>query len=311
MVTPGARREAVAHLCQVHGVSQRRACHVIGADRTSMRYRSRRPTDGAVRSRLRELAVARRRFGWRRLKVLLSREGMHLNHKKLRRLYVEERLQVRRRIGRKRAAPTRVPLAPAERPNQRWSMDFVHDTLVDGRRFRILAVVDDCTRENLCLVADTSLSGGRVIRELEALIAKRGPPMQCVSDNGPEFTSLALLRWAQGVGLDWRYIDPGKPQQNAFIESFNGRLRDEFLNETLFTSLNRARAELATWQRDYNNERPHSSLGNLTPIAYAARNASVPQQAEALRSPGGFAPRPVASPDLIGPNSEPILLSTG
>jgi putative transposase len=172
---------------------------------------------------LRELASTRRRFGWRRLRVLLSREGVHMNHKRLRRLYAEERLQVRRRIGRKRAAVTRVPLAPAQGPNQCWSMDFVHDALSDGRRFRILAVVDDYTRENLCLVADTSLPGSRVIRELEAVIARRGRPRQCVSDNGPEFNGLAMLGWAQGLGLDWHYIDPGKPQQNAFIESFNGR----------------------------------------------------------------------------------------
>ena len=190
-------------------------------------------------------------------------------------------------------------------------MDFVHDALSDGRRFRILAVVDDYTRENLCLVADTSLPGGRVIRELEAVIARRGLPRQCVSDNGPEFNGLAMLGWSQGLGLKWHYIDPGKPQQNAFIESFNGRLRDEFLNETLFATLAQARVELEEWRRDYNTERPHSALGNLTPIAYAARNASGPQQAGALRSTGGFAPRPVATPDLTGPNDERILLSTG
>ncbi len=311
MVTPAARREAVAHLGKVHGVSQRRACRAIGVDRTLVRYQSRRPDDKAVRARLRELAAVRRRFGWRRLQVLLLREGVRLNHKKLRRLYVEERLQVRRRIGRKRAVVTRVPLVPARKPNQRWSMDFVHDALSDGRRFRILAVVDDYTRENLCLVADTSLPGGRVIRELEALVTRRGLPQQCVSDNGPEFAGLAMLGWAQSLRLDWHYIEPGKPQQNAFIESFNGRLRDEFLNETLFTTLAQARVELEEWRRDYNTERPHSALGNLTPIAYAARNASVPQQAEALRSTGGFAPRPVATPDLTGPNDERILLSTG
>ena len=173
---------------------------------------------------------------------------MHLNHKKLRRLYTDERLQVRRRIGRKRAAVTRVPLLPAEGANQRWSMDFVHDALSDGRRFRILAVVDDYTRESLCLVADTSLPGGRVIRELEAVIARRGLPRQCVSDNGPEFNGLAMLSWAQDLGLDWHYIEPGKPQQNAFVESFNGRLRDEFLNETLFTTLAQARIELEEWR---------------------------------------------------------------
>jgi putative transposase len=311
MVTPAAKREAAAHLCSVHGVSQRRACRAIGVDRALIRYQSRRPDDKAVRQRLRELAAVRRRFGWRRLQVLLSREGVHMNHKKLRRLYVEERLQVRRRVGRKRAAVTRVPLVPARGPNQRWSMDFVHDALGDGRRFRILAVVDDYTRENLCLVADTSLPGGRVIRELEAVIARRGLPRQCVSDNGPEFNGLAMLGWAQGHGLDWHYIEPGKPQQNAFIESFNGRLRDEFLNETLFTTLAQARVELEEWRRDYNTERPHSALGNLTPLAYAARNASVPQQAGALRLPEGFAPRPVATPDLTGPNDERILLPTG
>jgi len=172
-------------------------------------------------------------------------------------------------------------------------------------------VVDDCTRENLCLVADTSLPAGRVIRELEAVIARRGQPRQCVSDNGPEFAGLAMLGWAKSVGIDWHYIDPGKPQQNAFIESFNGRLRDELLNETLFSSLGQARIELEQWRRDYNTERPHSALGNLTPIAYAARNTSVPQQAEALRSPEGFAPRPVATPDQTGPNDERILLSAG
>ena len=311
MVTPAARREAVAHLCEAHEVSQRRACRAIGVERTSVRYRHRRGDDGAVRSRLRELAAVRRRFGWRRLHVLLAREGIHVNHKKLRRLYIEERLQVRRRGGRKRALGTRAPMIVPLGPNQRWSLDFVSDTLTDGRRFRILAVVDDFTRESLCLVADTSLSGQRVARELDAIIIRRGRPLSCVSDNGTELTSMAILRWSLASGVDWHYIAPGKPTQNAFIESFNGRLRDELLNETLFGSLAQARVALEEWRRDYNTERPHSALGNLTPIAYAARNASVPQQAEALRSPGGFAPRPVATPDLIGPNDERSLLPTG
>jgi putative transposase len=310
MVTPAARREAAVHLCSVHGVSQRRACRAIGVERTSIRSRRRRGDDHAVRKRLRELAAVRRRFGWRRLHVLLSREGLHVNHKRLRRLYREERLQVRRR-GRKRALGTRAPMVLPQGPNQRWSLDFVSDTLTDGRRFRILAMVDDFTRECLSLLADTSLSGLRVARELDALIARRGRPLSCVSDNGTELTSMAILRWSQESGVDWHYIAPGKPTQNAFIESFNGRLRDELLNETLFTSLAHARVALEDWRRDYNTERPHSALGNLTPIAYAARNASVPQQAEALRSPEGFAPRPVATPDLIGPNDERILPLTG
>jgi putative transposase len=231
MVTPAARREAAAHLCSAPGVSQRRACRTIGVERTSIRYRHRRVDDGAMRSRLRKLAAIRRRFGWRRLHVLLSREGARVNHKKLRRLYVEERLQVRRRGGRKRALGTRAPMVLPQGPNQRWSLDFVSDTLTDGRRFRILAMVDDYTRECLCLVADTSLSGLRVVRELDALIARRGRPVGCVSDNGTELTSMAILRWSQTSGVDWHYIAPGKPTQNAFIESFNGRLRNELLRE--------------------------------------------------------------------------------
>ena len=222
MVTPAARCEAAAHLHQVYGVSQRRACQAIGADRSSVRYRHRRPDDVAIRVRLREIAAVRRRFGYRRLHILLRREGLTLNHKKLRRIYAEERLQVRRRGGRKRALGTRAPLVLPQGANQRWSMDFLHDQLSDGRRFRILAIVDDFTRECLALVADTSLSGQRVGRELDAIIAERGKPAACVSDNGTELTSAAILRWSQDSGVEWHYVAPGKPQQNAFIESFNG-----------------------------------------------------------------------------------------
>ena len=220
MVTPVARREAVAHLKVTFEVSERRACWVLGADRTSVRYRSIRPDDAAVRVRLRELAAVRRRFGYRRLHVLLAREGISMNHKKLRRLYREERLQVRRRGGRKRALGTRAPLALPQGTNQRWSLDFLSDALADSRRFRILAIVDDFTRECLALVADTSLSGMRVARELDTLIAMRGKPATVVSDNGTELTSMAILRWSQESRIEWHYIAPGKPQQNAFVESF-------------------------------------------------------------------------------------------
>ena len=237
MVTPAARREAVAHLRLAFEVSERRACSTLGADRTSIRYRSIRPDDAAVRARLRELAAIRRRFGYRRLHVLLRREGIIMNHKKLRRLYREERLQVRRRGGRKRALGTRAPMTLPQGPNQRWSLDFLSDAFADGRRFRILAIVDDFTRECLALVPDTSLPGLRVVRELDALITARGRPVMCVSDNGTELTGMAILRWSQSMQVEWHYIAPGKPQQNAFIESFNGRLRDELLNETIFTSL--------------------------------------------------------------------------
>jgi putative transposase len=311
MVTPVARREAVAHLQQGYAVSQRRACRTLGADRSSVRFRSRRPDDSALRSRLRELAAARRRFGYRRLHLLLDREGLHINHKRLRRLYREERLQVRRRGGRKRALGTRAPMSLPQAPNQRWSLDFVSDTLSDSRRFRILTVVDDYSRECLCLVADTSLSGVRVVRELDAIIAERGRPAMCVSDNGTELTSMAVLRWCQESQIEWHYIAPGKPTQNAFIESFNGRLRDELLNETLFRSLAHARAVLSDWKEDYNTVRPHSAIGNLPPAIYAKLSDPAMQRDGSLRSIGGSAPHPVAPPSQTGSNQQQTLLISG
>jgi putative transposase len=307
MVTPVARREAVVHLSQTWAVSQRRACTVIGADRSAMRYRSRRPDDGPMRTRLRELAAARRRFGYRRLHVLLERDGHRLNHKKLRRLYAEERLQVRRRRGRKRALGTRAPLTIPQGPNQRWSLDFLSDAFDDGRRFRILAIVDDFTRECLCLVADTSLPGLRVARELSAVIAARGRPLLCVSDNGTELTGMAILRWCQESRVEWHYITPGKPTQNAFVESFNGRLRDELLNETLFVSLAHARSALGHWKDDYNAVRPHSALGNRTPIEFATLSDPAMQRGGSLRAIRGSAPRPVAPPSPMGSNEEQTL----
>ena len=282
---PGARREAVLRLRAAHAVSERRACRTVGADRGTARYRSRRPDDADVRFRLRELAAERRRFGYRRLGLLLAREGVRLNHKKLRRLYREERLQVRRRGGRKRALGTRRPLTLPSAKNERWSLDFVSDTLFDGRRFRMLCVVDDCTRECLALVADTSLSGARVARELDAIAAARGFPKSVVSDNGTELTSVAMRRWSQAHGVEWHYIAPGQPQQNAFVESFNGRLRDECLNETVFLSLRHARVVLATWRRDYNEVRPHSALGGRAPATISLPPCSLvsrPSRASAV-----------------------------
>jgi putative transposase len=311
MVTPAAKREAVAHLRTSFEVSERRACAALGVDRTSVRYRGRRPDDAAVRVRLRELAAIRRRFGYRRLLVLMRREGLVMNHKKFRRLYREERLQVRRRGGRKRALGTRAPLAIPQGPNQRWSLDFLSDAFADGRRFRILAIVDDFTRECLALVPDTSLPGLRVVRELEVVIAQRGRPSMFVSDNGTELTGMAVLRWSQQMLIEWHYIAPGKPTQNAFIESFNARVRDELLNETLFTSLAQVRAVLDAWKRDYNNVRPHSALGNLTPTEFADRSAPRLQRGGALRYTTGSAPRPVAPPSPLGSNVTGILPIAG
>ncbi len=311
MVTPAARREAVAHLCSAFEVSERRACSTLAADRASVRYRSTRPDDVAPRTRLRELAGQRRRFGYRRLHILLTREGLVMNHKKLRRLYREECLQVRRRNSRKRALGTRAPIALPQGPNRRWSLDFLSDAFSDGRRFRILAIVDDFTRECLALVADTSLPGLRVVRVLDALVTTRGRPAMIVSDNGTELTSMAILRWSQERQVEWHYIAPGKPQQNAFVESFNGRLRDELLNETLFASLAHAGEVLSLWKDDYNTVRPHSGLGNLTPAAYAKASAPKTQQDGALRYTDGSAPRPVASPSHQGSNQPGTLLIAG
>jgi putative transposase len=226
-------------------------------------------------------------------------------------------------------------------PNQRWSLDFVSDILTDSRRFRMLAVVDDFTRECIALVADTSLSGARVGRELDTAIARRGRPLTIVSDNGTEFTSMAILRWSQQTRIEWHYIAPGQKaativcrgaapgppawrtqksaghkgsdhaQQNAFVESFNGRLRDELLNETLFSSLDHARELLADWQSDYNTVRPHSGIGNLPPATYAKLNASDLQRDGALEPTWGSAPRPVASPSNTGSNDHRILPIAG
>ena len=297
------------YLRQAFEMSERRACQVIGTDRTSVRYQALRPDDGALRERLKALAQDRRRFGYRRLHVLLRREGHAVNKKRVQRLYREERLTVRRRGGRKRAIGTRRPIEVPLRPNQRWSLDFIHDQLTDGRRFRILAVIDDCTRECLGLIADTSISGRRVARELDDMIRQWGAPSTIVSDNGTELTSNAILSWADDTGVGWHYIAPGKPQQNGVIESFNGRLRDELLNETLFRSLPHARAVLEAWRRDYNETRPHSKLGWMTPRAYATSIGGDPGRGAALRQ--GSAPRPLATYQTEGSNHPRTLVIPG
>jgi len=270
-----------------HGLSQRRACELVGLDRSTLRYRCRRPEDTAIRERLRELAAERRRFGYRRLGWMLAREGHRLNHKKLYRLYREERLMVRRRRGRKRALGTRAPMVLPTGINQRWSLDFVSDTLSDGRRFRVLCIVDDYSRECLAAVVDTSLGGVRVVRELERLVEERAKPDTIVSDNGTELTSGAVLRWATRR-IGWHYIEPGKPVQNAFIESFNSKLRDECLNEYVFTTLAEARAIIEGWRQDYNHLRPHSSLGALTPVEFATLNGQKKQPPQEGEMTGGL-----------------------
>ena len=264
----------VARLIEHHGLSQRRACRLAGIDHSTLHYRSMRPDDSVLRRRLRELAQERRRFGYRRLGWLLAREGHAMNHKKLYRLYREEKLMVRRRGGRKRALGTRAPMELPHAVNQRWSLDFVSDTLADGRRFRILCVVDDFSRECLATVVDTSLSGVRVVRELDRLTLERITPRVIVSDNGTELTSNAVLKWATDR-VEWHYIQPGKPVQNAFVESFNSKLRDECLNEHVFAHLPEARRIIEVWRYDYNWFRPHSSLGARTPREFADQKGTV------------------------------------
>ena len=256
------------------GYSQRRACGLVGMEPRVYRYRSSRPDDADLRRRLRELAAERRRFGYRRLHLLLKREGVAVNWKKLYRLYREERLTVRKRGGRKRALGTRAPMAIPQDANQRWSLDFVSDTLTDGRRFRILCVIDDFSRECLAIVVDNSISGERVARELDIIAEHRGYPCMIVSDNGTELTSNAILAWQEDRRVEWHYIAPGKPMQNGFVESFNGRLRDECLNERLFNSYRQARDSIEEWRIDYNVNRPHTSLDGLTPNEFANRSRS-------------------------------------
>jgi putative transposase len=222
---------------------------------------------------LRELAEARRRFGYRRLQVLLGREGWQVNHKRVYRLYVEEKLSLRRRRGRKRSG-VRQPLPEPVTVNQVWSVDFMTDAFSSGRRFRTLNIVDDYTRECLAIEVDTSLGGVRVVRVLEELKQKRGLPRQIRSDNGPEFLSRTVDQWAYEQGLEWHTIQPGRPMENSYVESFNARFRDECLNENWFTDLADAREKIAEWKQDYNEKRPHSSLHYRTPVEFAAQSAA-------------------------------------
>jgi len=217
---------------------------------------------------MKRIAAERRRFGYRRVAVMLKREGYVQNIKKIYRIYREEGLMVRRRKGRKRAIGTRLPLPKPDSINQVWSLDFLSDALSDGRRFRVLNVMDQCSRECLTLLADTSIGGARVVRELDELVDRYGKPLCIVSDNGTEFTSCVVLAWAQEQRIEWHYITPGKPRENGFTESLNGRIRDECLNEHVFEGLAHARRLIETWRQDYNNVRPHGSIGNIPPAAF-------------------------------------------
>lgn len=238
--------------------------------RSSFYYRHRKDPQEALRLRIRDLAADRPRYGYRRLHVLLCREGWRINAKRVLRIYQQESLQVRTRRRRKKmAARPRVRLPAPGSVNEQWSLDFVSDELANGRRFRVLTVIDIHSRECLALEADVSLPSWRVTAALEAVIAERGAPLSLTLDNGSEFTSNHFDTWAYTAGIQLDFISPGRPTQNGYIESFNGKLRDECLSQSWFLSLSEAREQLEAWRREYNETRPHSSLGDLPPAVYA------------------------------------------
>ena len=251
------------------GLSERRACLLVNISTSVYRYKPRPGNDEALRKRLRELAEERKRFGSPRLHILLKREGLVINHKRTERLYHEEGLALRKKRRRKGAAGARVVLPMPQRINERWSMDFVTDSIVTGRRFRALTIVDDYSHECPAIEVDTSLGGRRVVGVLDRLAETRGLPEVITIDNGPEFASRALDEWAYRKGVKLSFIRPGKPNENAYAESFNGRFRDECLNTNWFISLKHARAVIEEWRKDYNEVRPHSSLKGATPKEYA------------------------------------------
>jgi putative transposase len=251
-------------------LSERHACRLLGLGRSTYRYRARKAErDSALRARLKELAARRMRFGYRRLTAMLVREGIAANHKRVYRLYREEGLAMRIRQRRRIRWTGAVSGSVATRANERWSIDFVSDCVSTGRVIRMLTVVDDCTRECPAIEVDTSLGGLRVRRVLDRIASERGLPEAIVLDNGPEFRSRALAAWSAERGVRLEFIQPGKPAQNAFAESFNGRLRDECLNANWFTSLSDARRKIENWRQDYNEQRPHSSLNYLPPAQFA------------------------------------------
>jgi putative transposase len=269
VVGPQAKRVVVTYMMQVHGLGVTRACGLIGISRSLYRYESTRPGDTELTERLTALAGQKRRYGYRRLHVLLLREGWEINRKRTYRVYHAAGLMVRRRKRKRIAGVERLEKVMAVAPNSSWSMDFVSDGFVDGRRLRCLNIVDDLTKECLAIEVDTSLPGRRVVNVLERLAESRGLPKSVTVDNAPEFISKVLDEWAYRKQLQLRFIEPGKPQQNAYIESFNGKFRDECLNEHWSLSMRHAREIIDAWRQEYNDERPHSSLGYLTPNRFA------------------------------------------
>lgn len=266
---PTQKRAIVQDLQVGFQVSERRACAVVAMSRSSNRYRSTAQDQTALRMRLRDLAAARVRYGYRRLHVLLRREGWSVNHKRIYRLYRLEGLALRRRCRRKRASTVRIMPVHAQMPNERWSMDFVSDTLANGQRFRALTLVDNVSRVSPAIEVGASLTGQHVVRVLERLKASQGLPKRIAVDNGPEFISKVLDAWAHEHDVQLEFSRPGKPTDNAFIESFNSRLRQDCLNQHWFRSIGEARRIIEAWRQDYNLNHPHSALGYSSPEMFA------------------------------------------
>lgn len=277
------KRPVVEYLQERHGYSQRRACGLVALGRSTCQYERRPDRNGEIREALRVAASERPRWGQDRLHVLLWRRGYRINHKRTERLYRELKLSLRLRKRRKRASGVRVMTDVPTQANRRWSMDFVMDQLATGRRLKCMTLVDDFTRECLAIAVDVSMTSEGVIRVLEAVALDRPLPEAIVCDNGPEFASTTLDRWAYEHGVRLAFIQPGKPAQNPYVESFNGKFRDECLNENLFFDLRDARTKIETWRRDYNHVRPHKSLRQETPVAFAHNHERARSQAETMR----------------------------
>jgi putative transposase len=268
MVRPAVRRQAVCDVQSAFGLSERGACRALGMARATHRYKSQRGSQDELLARMRKLAAARPRAGYRMLVRLLRREGVDANHKRIYRIYRLEGLAIRVKRRKRLAASPRQALWPVTKANDRWAMDFVSDSTTDGHRFRILTLIDTFTRRAPGVVVERSIGGHRVARFLDQVAAKLGYPKSITVDNGPEFISNALDQWAHARGVQLHFSRPGRPVDNAFIESFNGRLRDECLNTNWFYGLEQAREVIGAWLEDYNERRPHGSLGGLTPMEY-------------------------------------------
>lgn len=268
-----AKRKAVGFLMDVMGLSERRSCRIVGLSRSVNQYQLSDRCDGPVLERMRALASENRRYGYLRLHALLRREGLVKNAKRTYRLYRQEGLQVRTKKRRKLPRRDRIAPQVPERPMQRWSLDFIHDQLADCRRFRVLNIVDDHSKVCPGQIVDISISGARLARYLDDLALLVGLPEEIVLDNGPEGTSRAMFDWSEKSGVRLRFIEPGKPVQNAFVESFNGKFRDECLDQHWFTSLRHAREIITAWRNHYNTQRPHSALGYQTPVEFLATTA--------------------------------------